>query len=70
MNNELCPCGSGEYKEALYDARGIFCCYYCSKCEAEKRNRYRQDIFENSNYECDEQIEAEDFVNREAFWEL
>ena len=54
-----CPCGSGEYPEALYDARGIFCCYVCDKCEKEKKSRYRPEIFEDGNYWADEPIDEE-----------
>ena len=54
-----CPCGSGELREALHDARGIFCCYICSKCEKEIRAKYRPDILEDLNYVCDEPIEED-----------
>lgn len=57
----MCPCGSGEKKYALNDARGIFCCYVCSKCEEEKRSHYRTDIFEDACYEANEPIEPEDY---------
>jgi len=57
--NKACPCGSGEYKYELVDARGIFCAYVCSKCEDEKRKKYRIEIFEDPNYQCDEQVEAD-----------
>lgn len=50
-----CPCGSGEWPDAQYDGYGIFLCYTCNKCEAEKMCRYRHDIHEH--YECDETIE-------------
>lgn len=53
----LCPCGSGKARDELVDARGIFCCYVCEDCEDEKRKRYRPEIFEDSNYGCDEQVE-------------
>jgi hypothetical protein len=55
-----CACGSGETHYALEDARGIFCGYVCSKCEAKKRAQFRPDIFNDSNYWADEPIEAED----------
>lgn len=54
-----CPCGSGEPREELIDARGIFCCFMCSNCEQEKRNRHRADIFDDNQYETDEPIENE-----------
>lgn len=54
-----CPCGSGEFPDKLTDARGIFCCYTCPKCEAEKRAKYDPRIFENSRYEADDLGEPE-----------
>jgi len=53
----MCGCGSGEYKRAEYDGRGIFLCYVCDRCEAEKLSRFRSDIRER--YEADEPIEEE-----------
>ena len=46
-------------KEALYDARGIFCCYTCPICEDRKRREYRADIFNDPDYEADEDIEGD-----------
>jgi hypothetical protein len=43
----------------LTDARGIFCCYVCDTCEAEKRARYRLDVFTDAQYWADEPIDAE-----------
>ena len=54
-----CSCGSGELREALYDARNIFCCYFCSECESQKRARYREDIFEDPDYWNDEPIDED-----------
>ena len=56
---QKCPCGSGEYPEGQYDARGIFLCYTCFKCEAVKLSGYRLDVLHNPNYECDEAIEGD-----------
>ncbi len=56
-NEKLCICGSNLPKYDLTDARGIFCTYVCEKCEDEKKSHYRQDIFTDSNYYADEQIE-------------
>jgi cytochrome c551/c552 len=50
-----CPCGSGEYPDALQDGYGIFLCYACSKCQRKKVGGYRKDIF--TRYATDEQIE-------------
>ncbi len=60
-SSRTCPCGSGEPRYILYDARGIECGYVCEKCEEAVRARYRPEIFEDSNYECDEPIEPEDY---------
>lgn len=59
LSYNVCSCGSGERRDELRDARGIFCCFYCSACEAEKRGRYRTEVLEDSDYQCDEQIEAD-----------
>ena len=58
---DACTCGSGLFREELSDARGIFCCYTCEECEQEKRSQYRVEVLEDSNYECDEVIEPEDY---------
>ncbi len=60
-----CRCGSGlprrtsssTHARTLSDARGIFCDFVCDKCEDEKRNRYRSDIFTDPNYWHDEPID-------------
>lgn len=52
-----CPCGSGKDSWWLVDARGIPCTRVCEACEDEKRNRYRPEIFEDSNYTCDEYVD-------------
>lgn len=54
-----CTCGSGMYRHELRDARGIFCAYVCARCEADKRARYRAEIFTDAAYEADEQIEED-----------
>ena len=56
---KLCPCGSGEPRRELVDARGIFCTFVCDKCEEQKRAKFRPDIFEDSNYWTDEPIEED-----------
>jgi len=56
---KLCPCGSGEPRRELKDARGIFCTFYCDKCEERKRASFRPDIFTDSNYWTDEPVEEE-----------
>lgn len=53
---QQCPCGSGEWPDAHHDARGIFLCYACSKCEREKLAGYRPDVLTDPNYPADEPI--------------
>lgn len=55
-----CRCGSGLHKYDLTDARGIFCTYVCEKCEAEKKAKYRPEIFTDYNYETSEPIEPDE----------
>ena len=53
-----CTCGSGEFPQELSDARGIFCCYYCSKCEKKQKSKYRPEVLTDANYDTmGEQIE-------------
>ena len=59
MARTECPCGSGEYPDAISDARGIFVAYVCDKCRQEKLKGYRPEIFTDGNYEADEPIEPE-----------
>jgi hypothetical protein len=54
-----CSCGSGLYKDAEYDARGIFLTYACNKCRKGKLSRYRQDVLTDSNYWHDEPIDED-----------
>lgn len=55
----LCPCGSGEHPEDLYDARNIYVGKCCDKCKPALMRKYRPEIFTDSNYECDEQIDED-----------
>lgn len=52
-----CPCGSGEFPEAVYDARNIFVAYVCSRCRRDKLSGYRPEIFTNPGYWHDEPID-------------
>jgi hypothetical protein len=52
-----CPCGSGHYREAEYDARGIFLTYLCEVCEEDKLGRYRPEVFDDSRYWVDEALD-------------
>jgi hypothetical protein len=51
---QVCPCGSGSWPTARHDARGIFLCYVCERCEAKKMAGYRPEVLTNSNYEADD----------------
>lgn len=54
-----CRCGSELPRYDLTDAAGIFCTYVCEECEAEKKKKYRSEIFEPGSryalYEGDEE---------------
>ncbi len=56
-----CPCGSGQYPEEVYDARGIYIAAVCDKCRAERLAGYRPEIFINPDYQCFEPIEEEEY---------
>jgi len=51
MTLRECPCGSGEWPNAVHDARGIFVAYVCEQCKKEKLKGYRPEIFTDSNYD-------------------
>ena len=59
MPSRECRCGSGLTHHALYDARGIFVSYVCTKCEPSVRDRYRADIFTDADYWTDEEVEGD-----------
>jgi hypothetical protein len=54
-----CRCGSGLQAYAISDARGIPIGLACGACETKLKSRYRPDIFDDPDYECDEQIEPD-----------
>jgi hypothetical protein len=54
-----CPCGSGYFPGPQYDARGIFLCYTCEKCERKKLAGYRPDVLTDGNYWHDEPIDED-----------
>lgn len=56
-----CNCGSGLNAYWESDARGIPLAKVCNKCRADKLRKFRPEVLTNSNYECDEPIEAEDY---------
>jgi len=60
-NPRTCNCGSGEYSYWENDARGIPLARVCDKCKDERLKGFRREVLNDSNYECDEPIEAEDY---------
>lgn len=56
----LCSCGSGEYPEEQYDARGIYLTSTCYQCEEERLGRFRPEVLTDSNYHTDEPIDEPD----------
>jgi len=61
-----CSCGSGEWAEWIYDARGIELCKACPSCRKDKLKGYRPDVLEDSNYWTDEPVDptADDLTQR------
>ena len=43
-----------------HDARGIFLCYVCDKCERVKLARFRPAVLTDPGYEADEPIDEEE----------
>ena len=54
-----CPCGSAEPSYIEYDARGIPLTRVCNACRRERLARYRPEVLNNPQYECDEPIEED-----------
>lgn len=50
-DKKACPCGSGMDRDPQFDARGIFLCFTCDKCEAEKLAHYRKEVLTDSDYD-------------------
>jgi hypothetical protein len=65
MSDKLCLCGSGQSRQSLFDARGIFCCYVCDICKVSKASRYRIEVLEAPNYDHDEEIDDDTALDRE-----
>ncbi len=58
---DSCRCGSGLYKEAQYDGRGIFLTFTCPKCHDKKMKEFNPIILEYyTQADVDEQIEEDD----------
>lgn len=61
MRSKTCPCGSGLWREAQYDGRGIFLCYTCPDCHDHKMKGYNPVILgPYTQADVDEPIEPED----------
>ena len=54
-----CPCGSGKNSWWESDARGIPLARVCVDCRDKKLSKFRPEVLTNSNYECDEVVEAD-----------
>lgn len=54
-----CSCGSGKPRREAKDARGIFLCFVCDKCEKERLSVFRPDVMTDPNYPTTEPIEPE-----------
>src|SRR5262245_25671440 len=54
-----CSCGSRMPQRMVNDARGIFLCYVCVKCEKRRLGVYRPEVFYDPNYPTTEPIEPE-----------
>lgn len=48
-----------DYSWEEYDARGIYLCRVCDKCQDAKLSMFRQAALTNPNYEADEAIEED-----------
>lgn len=59
MNDNDCPCGSGQSFERVYDARGIYLCRCCDQCRAEKLGGFRPEVLSNPGYETNEDVDGE-----------
>ena len=56
-----CNCGSGLDSYWENDARGIPLARVCKECKKKVLSKYRPEVLSDSNYECDEPIEAEEY---------
>ena len=44
-----------------YDARGIPLARVCDQCKKEKLSHYKKDVLSNADYDCDEQVEPDNW---------
>jgi len=56
-----CRCGSGLPRRSNVDARGIFLCYTCDKCHAEKMRGYRSEVLTNPQYKAQDLGDDDDW---------
>jgi len=66
--------GNKEYTWYEHDARGLalggrMCHLCCDEVEADNRRRYREDVFTDSNYWHDEDLNEEAAVGREEHYQ-
>lgn len=60
-NPKPCSCGSGMFREAQYDGRGIFLCHTCPMCHSDQMARYNPVILKPyTQADVDEQIEEDE----------
>ena len=55
----LCSCGSGQYSEMEYDARGIELVSACGRCRREKLSGFRPEVLSDPSYPADEAIDED-----------
>lgn len=58
--DDCCACGSGDQRQPLHDARGLFVSYVCDGCVEDVKSHYRPEIFTDSSYESFEPIDDDD----------
>lgn len=58
--NRLCDCGSKELSYELFDARGIYVQRVCDSCVESVKDRYRPEIFTDSDYWTCEDIDEDE----------
>jgi transposase-like protein len=59
MDKTCNRCDNGKPRYELVDARGIFVTFVCEDCEKSVKAKYRPEIFADSQYDCDEQIDED-----------
>lgn len=60
MRERKCNCGSGEWADEQFDARGIYLTITCHSCHKGKMAQYRPEVLANPNYEHCEDVEEPD----------